>query len=236
MISVLIPVYNEENRLSSNLDKIFSYLKTFGQKCEVVIINDGSTDNTSKLLEEYKQKYSLKVLSHEKNLGKGAAIQTGINSSSGGLILFTDIDLSVPIDFLSKFYEASKDADIVIGSREHKSSQVEVKQFFLRELAGLMFTYLTNAILWVGATDFTCGFKLFNREAAEKIFSKQKIKRFAFDAESLFLAKKYGYKIVELPIIWRHDKGTKVRFPQDMIESFISLIMIRVNDLLGKYD
>lgn len=237
MISIVIPVFNEENRLKKSLDEIFEFLKNFNEQTEVIMVDDGSWDSTAQILDSCKQKYNLKSVILKTNQGKGAAIRTGISTASGEKILFTDIDLSVPIDFLTSFNEAlSGDVDIVIGSREHPDSQIEVKQFWLREAAGYSFTVLTNAILQVGASDFTCGFKLFRREAARKIFAKQLINRWTFDAETLFLAKKYEFEVKEMPVIWKHGEGSKVKFPQDLIESFFALLQIRINDWMGKYE
>src|SRR3989344_7570347 len=237
MISIVIPVFNEEKRIAKSLDLISSFLKVFAQECEVIIVDDGSFDSTTKILDGFKNKMDLKVFTHKTNSGKGAAIRTGVARAAGEKILFTDIDLSVPIEFLDNFNQAMTDEIyIIIGSREHPDSKIEIKQFWLREMAGYSFTVLTNAILQVGASDFTCGFKLFRREAARKIFAKQLINRWAFDAETLFLAKKYQFEIKEMPVTWRHGEGSKVRFPQDLVDSFIGLIQIRLNDLLGKYE
>lgn len=237
MISIIIPVFNEENRISKSLETISEFLKNYKEESEVVIVDDGSWDSTVKILQDFSQKMSLKIITHKTNLGKGAAIRTGIKNAGGDRILFTDIDLSVPIETLESFNDAlTEDVDIVIGSREHPDSQVEVKQFWLRELAGYSFTVLTNAVLQVGVSDFTCGFKLFRREAARKIFAHQLIDRWAFDAETMFLAKKYQYQIREMPVIWRHSEGSKVRFPQALIDSFFGLLQIRINNFLGKYE
>lgn len=237
MITILIPVFNEENRIKKSLDEIFAFLKTFKEQTELLIVDDGSWDTTPKILEEYKKNFDFKVVTQKKNQGKGAAIRAGIGASSGDRILFTDIDLSVPINFLNSFNEAMvEEVDIVIGSREHPQSEVPVKQFWLREMAGYSFTILTNAVLQVGASDFTCGFKLFRREAARKIFAKQLINRWTFDAETLFLAKKYDFTVKEMPVVWTHGEGSKVRFPRDLIESFFALIQIRINDWMGKYE
>lgn len=237
MISIVIPVFNEEKRISVNLETISEFLKGFKEDTEIIIVDDGSWDATGKILEDLKSKMNLKILTHKTNRGKGAAIRTGIGEAQGERILFTDIDLSVPIETLVSFNEALKDdIDIVIGSREHPDSRIEIKQFWLRELAGYSFTILTNAILQVGVSDFTCGFKLFRKEAAKKIFAGQTINRWAFDGETMFLAKKYEFEIKEMPVIWRHNEGSKVRFPQALIDSFFSLIQIRINNFLGKYE
>ena len=237
MISIIVPVFNEEKRITKNLEAIFGFIKGFKEETEVVAIDDGSFDQTAKILRQFRDNDGLKIFTHKNNMGKGAAIKTGVGSALGDKMLFTDIDLSVPIEFLDSFNEAMVDGvDIVIGSREHPESQIEVKQFWFREFAGYSFTVLTNAVLQVGVTDFTCGFKLFRREAARKIFSKQVINRWAFDAESLFLAKRYQFEIKEMPVVWRHGEGSKVRFPQDLIDSFFGLLQIRINDLMGKYE
>lgn len=237
MISIIVPVFNEEKRITKNLEAIFGFIKGFKEETEVVAVDDGSFDQTPKILQQFKESDGLKIFTHKSNLGKGAAIKTGVGNAMGDKMLFTDIDLSVPIEFLDSFNEVLVEGvDIVIGSREHPESQIEVKQFWLREFAGYSFTVLTNAVLQVGVSDFTCGFKLFRREAARKIFSKQVINRWAFDAETLFLAKKYQFEIKEMPVVWRHGEGSKVRFPQDLIDSFFGLLQIRINDLLGKYE
>lgn len=237
MISIVIPVFNEEKRITKSLEMIFAFLKSFKEETELIIVDDGSFDSTAKIVNEFKKKNDIKFIVQEKNSGKGAAIKTGVANASGSKILFTDVDLSVPIEFLESFNQAmTEDVDIVIGSREHPDSKIETPQHWLREFAGYSFTVLTNAILQVGVTDFTCGFKLFRREAARKIFSKQLIKRWSFDAETLFLAKKYQFEVKEMPVVWRHAEGSKVRFPQDLIDSFFGLLQIRINNLLGKYE
>lgn len=237
MISIIIPVFNEEKRILASLELISSFVKGYKEQTEVVVVDDGSWDLTPKMLQNFQNKLNLKIITHKNNKGKGAAIRSGVASATGEKILFTDIDLSVPISFLDSFNEAmTEEIDIVIGSREHPESKIEIKQFWLRELAGYSFTILTNGILQVGVSDFTCGFKLFRREAARKIFSKQIINRWAFDAETLFLAKKYGLEVKEMPVVWKHSAGSKVRFPQDLIDSFFGLLQIRLNDMLGKYE
>lgn len=237
MISIVIPVYNEESRLEKSLEEIAKYLEVEKINGEIVIVNDGSKDKTPQILKKLEKKYNLKIFHHPTNLGKGAGIKTGVGAAKGEFILFTDIDLSVPIEFLKKYIDNfDPQTDIIIGTRAKKESQVEVRQSFLRESLGELFTLMTNLILWVRVSDFTCGFKMFRAEAAKKIFNKQLVNRWAFDAESLFLARKYQFSIKEIPVLWRHREGSKVRFPKDLIESFISLLQIRIYDLLGKYN
>lgn len=237
MISVIVPVFNEETRVKNNLELIDSYLNLKKIKHEIIVVNDGSEDSTLEILSSLEKNLAFKTISHQKNLGKGAAIKSGVNQAEGELILFTDVDLSVPIEFTATYLdELRKDVDVIIGTRANQKSRVELRQFWLREFMGEMFTVLTNLILQVGVSDFTCGFKLFRKEAAKKIFNRQVIKRWAFDAETLFLAKKYGFSVKEIPVVWRHRSGSKVRFPKDLVETLFDLVRIRINSFLGQYN
>lgn len=237
MISIIIPVYNEENRLEGGIKKVFEFIKKSHVKYEVIVVDDGSKDSTFGLLLSLRKKYPIKLISHQNNLGKGAAVKKGIDNALGDLVLFSDIDLSVPIEFVDKFQKAiAKRYDIVIGTRIAMGSTILKKQSFLRELLGGGFTILSNLLLGVRISDYTCGFKLFRKKAAKKIFSKQLIKRWAFDSESLFIAKKYNFCIKEVPVQWYHVEGSKVSFPKDLIVTFINLFQIRFNDFKGRYD
>lgn len=237
MISIIVPVFNEETRVKNNLELINSYLNQKKIKHEIIVVNDGSEDSTLEILSSLEKNLAFKTISHHKNLGKGAAIKSGVNQAEGELILFTDVDLSVPIEFTATYLdELRKDVDVIIGTRANQKSRVQLRQFWLREFMGEMFTVLTNLILQVGVSDFTCGFKLFRREAAKKIFNRQVIKRWAFDAETLFLAKKYGFSVKEIPVVWRHRSGSKVRFPKDLVEALFDLVRIRINSFLGQYN
>ncbi len=237
MISIVIPLFNEQDRIKGNLDAILAFAKKYREPIEVVAVDDGSDDQTPKILEDYKSKFGIKVVTQNPNQGKGAAVKAGVANAAGEKILFTDIDLSVPIETLDSFNEGMTEViDIVIGSRENPDSKIESAQSWMRETAGYSFTVLTNAILQVGVTDFTCGFKMFRREAARKIFSHQQIQRWAFDAETMYLAKKYEFKVKEMPVVWRHNEGSKVKFPQALIDSLWGLFQIRINDFLGKYE
>lgn len=232
-ISVILPVFNESKRLF-NLEKVISYLESRKDfKSEIVVVNDGSSDNTLELLNNYK---GIKIVSYSKNRGKGFAVKSGMLASSGDYRLFSDVDLSTPIEEIDKVLAQLENADVIIGSRKTGSAKVTVKQSLLRETLGRGFTKLSQIVLQVSVSDFTCGFKCFSRKAAEKIFDKVTIDRWGFDSEILFLAEKYGYEIKEIPVSWANDKNTKVRFPQDIINSFLELLKIRLNNLLGKYN
>jgi len=146
-----------------------------------------------------------------------------------------DVDLSTPPKMIGELNKIIKNGDVIIGTRKNNKATLIQRQSKVREMMGVFFTSLSQKIIGVGVTDFTCGFKCFKKKAALKIFSKQRINGWAFDAESLFLAQKYGLSIKELPVEWKNVKGTKVRFPQDAIQSFIDLLRIRINDILEKY-
>ena len=242
-LSIVIPVYNEEKRVN-NLIQIISYFKKQRYSWEVIVVNDGSTDKTIRKLKLLKNKASLfpngnklrfKILSYYPNTGKGFAIKTGMLSATGKHRLFLDIDLSTPIDEVDKFLPFLKKFDIVIGSRKMKSSEVIVRQSLLREFLGKTFTYISQKILQMNVSDFTCGFKCFNDKAAEVIFAKQKIHRWGFDPEILYIGKSKKHSIKEVPVRWKNDPGTKVKFPRDIINSLIELVLIRLNSLRGLY-
>lgn len=235
-ISLLVPVYNEEKRIH-NLDLLWLFIKNKPYIRELIIINDGSTDGTKKkLLNFQKQKKSkCVVISYRKNQGKGWAIRMGIEIARGTHVVFMDVDLSTPPKMLIPLIKVINTKDIIIGTRKNNKAILSQRQPKLREYMGKLFTLLSQAILSVYVSDFTCGFKCFSLKSAKHIFKKQQVKKWAFDSESLFLAQKYGHSIGEIPVEWRDSVGTKVRFPQDAISSFVDLLKIRINDLLGKY-
>lgn len=234
-LSIVIPVYNEEKRLEG-LEKVSSYLQSRNFSSELILVNDGSTDNTPRRLKNLSKRISIvKIVSYKENRGKGFAIKTGILEAIGKYRLFTDIDLSTPIEEFDKFFPHLAKHDVVIGSRKRRGARLLVRQPLLRESLGQGFTLLSQALLQLPLSDFTCGFKCFSQRAAEKIFSRQKIERWGFDAEVLFIAKKMGFSIKEVPVSWKNDSQTKVRLPQDIITSLSELIKVRYNDLKKAY-
>lgn len=234
-LSVIIPLYNEENRLV-NIAVIADFFKNHKLTFELILVNDGSTDKTLDFLTRIEKKYHLRIISYDKNQGKGYAVQRGMLAARGKYRLFMDVDLSTPLNEFNKFIPHLGIFDILIGSRKIANSQLVIRQSRVRENLGGCFTYLSRKILGVEIFDFTCGFKCFSKEAAERIFSLQTIKRWGFDSEVLFIAQKKGLKIKEIPIVWKNDTRTKVKFPQDIIKSMVELLSIRVNDIKGRYD
>lgn len=234
-LSIIIPLFNEQERLEK-LTKVYKFLNQQKFRYEVILINDGSIDNTLRMLNKLSKKIKFTLITYEKNRGKGFAIKTGMLAAKGRYLLFTDIDLSTPVEEFIKFLPFLKKKNIVIGSRKKTGSNLQKRQGFVRENLGKGFTCLSQIILNLHLSDFTCGFKCLPQEAAKKIFSRQKIERWGFDSEILFLAKKLGYRIIEIPVKWSNDSKTKVKFPQDIIRSLIDLCTIRYNLFKKVYD
>ncbi len=231
MISVIIPCYNEEHRIESTVKKIISYMDIRNQKYELIIVDDGSTDNTLDIL----KKYDLKIIKNRKNSGKGFSVRNGVLNSKGDLILFTDADLSTPIEELDGFLELIKKYDIVIASRKEKDSIIIEKQNSFRVFAGNIFPIIVRLLLLPKIKDTQCGFKLF-RKSAIRIFKRQRIMGWAFDVEILFIAKKLGYSIKEKGVTWVNDKSSKVSLVKDSLSMLIEVIKIRLNSFFKKYD
>lgn len=237
-LSAIIPLYNEEKRITT-LSKIYSYLNKQKFSWEIILVNDGSKDNTKKVATNMIKTNSFKnvqLISYKRNRGKGFAVKKGMLKAKGEYRLFIDIDLSTPIEEFKKFLPFIKKFDIVIGSRKRKGAKLIKRQSRLREILGKGFTRLSRNILNIKVTDFTCGFKCFSAKAAKKIFSRQRINRWGFDAEILFLAQKLNLPIKEVAVIWRNDSETKVRLPKDIIVSLFELFKIRYYALKNLYD
>jgi dolichyl-phosphate beta-glucosyltransferase len=230
-LTLVIPAYNEEKRISITLQKVTQYLLTHKLTCELVIVNDGSSDKTttvvSTFIDNLNADIELKLLSHKKRSGKGWAVRTGMLAAQGRYVLFMDADLSVPIDEIDIFLKKIKDYDVVIGTRKVKGARVEVHQPFFRELLGKGFTKLSNFILGTHYSDFTCGFKIFKAAAAATLFEQQKLPDWSFDSEILYLAHKQGFKVLEQPVRWINDPNTKVRLYRDVVISLLGLLKIR---------
>lgn len=234
-LSIIIPLFNESKRIH-NLQTVLEYLNRKKISSEIIVVNDGSTDDSLKKLEGFKHDSKLKIISYSVNKGKGYAIKEGVLKAQGEFILFTDIDLSTPINELDNFLTLTDFYEVIIATRKMSGSKVLTRQLPLRESLGKVFTLLSQLVLGLNVSDFTCGFKLFSRKAGKEIFSKLTINRWGFDSEILFIAKKMGYKIKEVGVSWKNDPLTKVKFPQDAIKSLAELIKIRINDLKGLYN
>jgi len=230
-ISIVIPVYNEEARIKHSLQKILHFFRN--DDLEIIIVDDGSEDKTVEVVRAFVDD-RIKIIRNEVNLGKGYSVKTGVLSSSKKLILFSDADLSTPISEFKKFEPFLKDYDIVIGSRALSQSNVKVRQPGYKVVLGRMGNWLIRLLAVPGIKDTQCGFKLFNRKSKE-LFKKVTIYRWGFDFELLFMARKRGLKIKEIPVIWINDFRSKVK-KVDYLITLLDLLKIRINNFLGKYN
>jgi len=236
-LSLIIPAYNEEARIGKSLDRILRFLDSQPYASEVIIVDDGSRDRTAEMVKEHFGGHpGLKLHRQPDNLGKGMAVQQGMLLGSGKYLFFSDADLSVPIEMLPVFItHLENQSDLAIGTRQKSGAVIEIHQPRHRELMGKFYTNLSNSMLGVPVSDFTCGFKGFRRDIAKDLFSRQRLGNWSFDAEILYLAHRKGYRIAEIPVMWRNDDATKVKLWKDVITSFLGLVQIRLFDLQGKY-
>ena len=235
-LSIIIPSYNEEARLPATLERIAAYLSASGRNAEVLVVDDGSKDGTAAVAEYYGVKIpGLRVVSNGVNRGKGFSVRHGIQEARGRIALFTDADISAPIEEAGKLIEALDNYVVAIGSRAMDRNLITVHESPFREFAGIIFNKIVRVILWLPFVETQCGFKAFRRERCGIIFEQQTIERFGFDPELLYLARHHGLKVVEIPVRWGHSPATKVSMLHDSIQLFIDVFTIRLNSLRGRY-
>lgn len=237
-LSIVIPAYNEENRIKNTLLSIQDYISSNKINAEIIVVNDGSKDSTVEVVKSYQNKISnLKIIDLEKNCGKGAAVKQGVIASRGKLILFTDADNSTPIEEFGKLQKKllENNAQIAIGSRYLQDSSVKIKQPMYRIFLGRAGNLLIRIFLIDGLRDTQCGFKLFTSDAAKNIFRFQKVTRFGFDMEALVVAGYLGYEIVEVPVSWFNSAESRVRPIKDAIITLKDLVYIKLNLWSGRY-
>jgi glycosyltransferase involved in cell wall biosynthesis len=235
--SIIIPAYNEGARLGTTLDRVLAYLRAQGWDAEVIVVNDGSRDSTADLVRGYARKHPcLRLLENPGNHGKGYSVRNGMLNASGDLLLFSDADLSSPIEEAPKLFAALQaGAEVAIGSRWLQPELQTQRQSPLRQFYGRLFNVALRILLGLNFKDTQCGFKAFTREAAKKIFPLQKIERWGFDPELLYLARKSGLKVAEVPVAWAHVEGTRISPLRDGLRMFVEVLKIRWNALTGKY-
>lgn len=235
-LSIIIPSYNEETRLPRSLERIRAYVNEHHPDAEVIVVDDGSKDGTARVVEEWQHDWpALRLVSNGSNRGKGYSVRHGMLESRGRIALFTDADLSAPIEEGEKLLAALRDADVAIGSRGVDRKLIVVHQSRLRELAGIIFNRFVRLFTGLPFEDTQCGFKAFRTDCSRVVFEQQRIERFGFDPEILFLAKRHGLRTVEVPVQWAHDPATKVHVIRDSIHMFLDLVFIRWNVMLGHY-
>jgi glycosyltransferase involved in cell wall biosynthesis len=236
MVSIVIPAFNEAARIGESLRKIRLFLEQTPLSIEVVVVDDGSADATSEIVSNL-DTMPLRLIRNDTNHGKGYSVRQGVLSAKGKYVLFTDADLSAPIDELSLLYDVAtrEGADIVIGSRAIDRTYIDKHQARFRELGGIVFNRMVRLLLGLDLSDTQCGFKLFHRERTRPIFEKQTIYGFGFDPEILFIAGRRGLSIREVSVRWSHSDGSKVSFLRDGFRMFLDLARIRWNEIAGKY-
>jgi len=235
-LSIIIPSYNEELRLPDTLERIAAYLSASGRNAEVLVVDDGSKDGTAAVAEYFRIKIpTLRVVSNGTNRGKGYSVRHGMQDARGRIALFTDADLSAPIEEAGKLIDALENSDVAIGSRAMDRGLITVHESPFREFAGIIFNKIVRGILWLPFVDTQCGFKAFQRERCGVIFEQQTIERFGFDPELLYLARRHGLRAVEIPVRWGHSPATKVSMVHDSMQMFMDVFTIRWNSLRGRY-
>jgi glycosyltransferase involved in cell wall biosynthesis len=235
-VSIVVPAFNEASRIGASLRKIDQFLRKTPRSMEVIIVDDGSTDDTSGMIHQA-QFPGLRIIRNDQNHGKGYSVRQGVLAARGVYVLYTDADLSAPIEELEKFLDVAmgEAVDVVVGSRAVDRTLIEKHQSAFRELGGVLYNRMVRLLLGLRIRDTQCGFKLFDREKSRPAFEQLTTLGFGFDPELLFLCKRRGLRIRELPVRWSHSEGSKVNFLRDGIRMLGDLARIRWNSIIGKY-
>jgi dolichyl-phosphate beta-glucosyltransferase len=228
-LSVVVPAYNESRRLGPGLETIAAYLEKGSAEHEIIVVDDGSTDDTASVAREVAGSWPrVKVIQHVANRGKGAAVRSGVLASRGDRILFSDADLATPIAEEAKLQAAMDEGyDVVIASRALPESDIQVRQHPLREIMGKTFNRILRVLALTPYADTQCGFKLFTREAGHDLFRQVTIDHFAFDVEILLLARG-RYRVAEVPVVWRHMQDSRVSMGTDAARMFLDVLRVRL--------
>jgi len=240
-ISLVLPAYNEQPRIHASLEKIEQHASGHWPAWELIVVDDGSADGTATLVEQYQSSGSsasrVHLLRNEINRGKGFSVRRGFLESANDVVIFSDSDLSTPIEESKKLLDAilRGGCDGAFGSRALPDSLIREHQPMWREWGGKVYNLLMRVIAGLPYQDTQCGFKAFRRSVFLPVFQRQRIERFGFDVEILYLARKRGIPLEEVPVAWSHSPDSKVRYSRDSAEMFLDLLRIRWNDWRGKY-
>jgi dolichyl-phosphate beta-glucosyltransferase len=237
LISFVIPAYNESNRIRPTLDEMLRYSHERNWDVEIIVVDDGSRDDTAEIIREYGKAHpQIRLIENPGNHGKGYSVRNGMLHAHGSICLFTDADLSSPISEAQHLFDAiDSGADIAIGSRWLRAELQTERQPLYRQLLGRIFNLVLRVVLGLNFADTQCGFKAFRRDAAQKIFPLQRIERWGFDPEILFLARKLGFAVEEVPVVWAHSEGTRLHPFRDGLRMFVEVLHIRWNSIKGVY-
>jgi glycosyltransferase involved in cell wall biosynthesis len=237
-ISIVIPAYNESARISKALNEVLRVVRERGWHAEVLVVNDGSTDRTAAIVTEFAQLHpEIRLLNNPENRGKGFSVRNGVLNAVGEIVMFTDADLSAPMEEAELLFAAlHQGADIAIGSRWLERNRQTHKQPLYRQFFGRCFNAITRLVMGLPFADTQCGFKAFRRPVAQTIFQLQRIERWGFDPELLFIALKRGYKIQEVPVTWGHDERSRLSYIKDGIKMLEEIAYIRWEAFAGAYN
>jgi dolichyl-phosphate beta-glucosyltransferase len=236
-LSLIVPMYNESARVSASMTEIAAFLERQPFDAEIVAVDDGSSDDTAAVVANLAGTLDapIRLIRYAGNRGKGYALKVGVAAARGERLVFSDCDLSTPIEELPRFLAALEQADIAIGSRKLPGSELVRRQPRLRECLGVVFTWIVRTLI-APVSDATCGFKGFDRAVGKDLFSRQRIEGWSFDAELLRNARRRGYRLIEVPVRWEDRDGTKVNLARDVVGSLVGIARIRWYDLLGRYE
>ncbi len=235
--SIVIPAFNESARIPATLRSVVECVRAQAWNAEIIVVNDGSTDHTSAVVRAFqKDAPEIRLLENPGNRGKGYSVRSGILQARGQIVLFTDSDLSAPIEEAERLFAAIEaGADIAIGSRWLESGRQTHRQPFYRQFFGRCFNTVTRGVMGLPFADTQCGFKAFTRNAAQIVFKLQTIERWGFDPEILFIAIKHGLTVVEVPVSWAHDARSRVSYLKDGLKMLEEIAIIRWNAMRGRY-
>lgn len=237
-LSIVIPAYNEEKRIEAALERVLGCIADRKWDAEVLVVNDGGTDGTAAIVKRWMARHpELTLIENDGNRGKGYSVRNGLLQAEGDIVMFTDADLSAPIEEAERLIAAIEaGADVAIGSRWLDKQKQTKHQPLYRRFFGRCYNWLTRKVMGLPYKDTQCGFKAFRRQAAACIFRLQTIERWGFDPEILFIAQKLGYKIVEVPVTWGHDERSRISYLRDGSQMLKEMVEIRSNSLRGRYD
>ena len=237
-LSIVIPAYNEAARIENALARVLECVEQEHWDAELLVVDDGSKDATPQIVHRWMERYPrLHLIQNNGNRGKGYSVRNGLLQAAGEIVMFTDADLSAPMEEAERLFAAIADgADVAIGSRWLDKTRQTTHQPLYRRFFGRCFNWVTRTVMGLPFKDTQCGFKAFRREAAQVIFRLQRIERWGFDPEILFIARKLGYEIREVPVTWGHDERSRMSYLKDGMKMLEEMAIIRGNSVAGRYD
>jgi glycosyltransferase involved in cell wall biosynthesis len=237
-LSIVIPAYNEAARIENALARVLECVEQQQWDAEVLVVDDGSKDATPQIVHRWMERYPrLHLIQNNGNRGKGYSVRNGLLQAAGDIVMFTDADLSAPMEEAERLFAAiAEGADVAIGSRWLDKARQTTHQPLYRRFFGRCFNWVTRTVMGLPFKDTQCGFKAFRREAAQVIFRLQRIERWGFDPEILFIARKLGYDIREVPVTWGHDERSRMSYLKDGMKMLEEMAIIRGNSVAGRYD